>query len=339
MGMLKEAGPAEWFNGLTQDQRYALAGSMIGGTALGGINMLRGGRKNRFKNFLAGAAGGGLLGAGLGYGASKLNAPADPPAEGGDAPTDPPAEGGDAPPPAPARTPPVQVPEVRRPPEVPAGPPQPAPETAILSAAGNTAVGGGRALGKGLLYGVGGAATGSALGAGTAGARAGYGQFMANRAAAAHNTGLTRQIAHVTRPIVDSALASRATIDRHLSGLVATKHLTLAHNPAADTTAIDRQIAAANRRLADLSARMRADVAAAESPLRAAMKPTPSALRPAVAAMPGGAVARLPGGAALAHRSPRLGWAGRAPGVGGILGLMYGTYRGTRDQLSATEGQ
>lgn len=69
----KEAkGVGEWWKGLGKEQQYALTGSLIGGGTFGALNMLRQGKRNRFKNFLSGLAVGGLGGAAAGYGGAKL---------------------------------------------------------------------------------------------------------------------------------------------------------------------------------------------------------------------------------------------------------------------------
>lgn len=96
----KEAkGVGEWWKGLDKNQQGALTGSLVGGGTFGAVNMLRQGKKNRFKNFLGGVAAGGLGGAAVGYGGSKLMNPKAPKTE--DKPTDkPPEAGGAKPPPA-----------------------------------------------------------------------------------------------------------------------------------------------------------------------------------------------------------------------------------------------
>lgn len=72
MSEKRASGVGEWWKGLGQNGQAALTGSLIGGTTFGAVNMLREGKKNRFKNFLGGVAAGGLGGAAIGYGGSKL---------------------------------------------------------------------------------------------------------------------------------------------------------------------------------------------------------------------------------------------------------------------------
>lgn len=339
--MLKDAaGPTEWFNGLGQDGQYALAGGLIGGGTLGGLNMLRNERKNRFRNFLAGAAAGGLGGAALGLGASRLNAPATVPDTAAGA-------GGGV---AAATAPPPDIPEVTKSPLATPQPDQPAPEAAALGAAADF---GARVGGKSLMYGAAGATGGAALGAGLRGGRAFLDQDRINTGTRGHNAALTREISQATTPIVDNHLASRKFLNDRLAS-IRQQQAQVAGTPvgAALRDYYARQAAAIEGRLPQLVERARADVAAAgtrlppaagrlqpdiapEGPLRAAMRPAPapwSATRAGLAAAPRGAVAPVRG----------FGWlgrGGRAASLGGILGLGYGAYRGTADQLTATEGQ
>lgn len=210
--MLKEAGPLDWYNGLSQDQRYALAGSLVGGTTLGGLNMLRDGRKNRFRNFLAGAAAGGLGGAALGLGTSRLAGPEapPPPAEGGA-----PAEGAapTAPPPKAKAAPPVPAVKPPPPPPKPPGADAPPPEVA---AAGAAARGAGPVALKANLYGAGGAVTGAALRSGVpalySGARAGLGAAAARAPAAAELARAKGELARFT-PVLQKGLDAKSTTD------------------------------------------------------------------------------------------------------------------------------
>jgi len=75
-GTAKPGGVEGWWKGLGKEQQYALTGSLIGGGTFGALNMLRQGKRNRFKNFLSGLAVGGLGGAAAGYGGAKLMDPA-----------------------------------------------------------------------------------------------------------------------------------------------------------------------------------------------------------------------------------------------------------------------
>jgi hypothetical protein len=83
-GVAKLGGVQEWWDGLGKEQQYALAGGLVGGGTFGALNMLRQGRRDRFKNFLSGLAVGGLGGAAAGYGGASLldpkkqKPPADP---------------------------------------------------------------------------------------------------------------------------------------------------------------------------------------------------------------------------------------------------------------------
>jgi len=93
-GAPKPGGVEGWWKGLGKEQQYALAGSLVGGGTFGALNMLRGGRKDRFKNFLSGLAVGGLGGAAAGYGGASLLDPkkpkASPPPKTDTPPVDPP---------------------------------------------------------------------------------------------------------------------------------------------------------------------------------------------------------------------------------------------------------
>lgn len=65
-------GLKDWYSGLPEAQRYALAGGLVGGGTLGALNMMKADRGKRVRGLLGGLAVGGLGGAAAGLGANLI---------------------------------------------------------------------------------------------------------------------------------------------------------------------------------------------------------------------------------------------------------------------------